>query len=167
MLIANTMAELAAGFLSRKARESAPNTPTTILSLKDLAANTITGCAAESDPASVAAAVSEWEDEALQLLKHKLSWTVLAHLRYDHGHSAVGADLLKRTGDAEEQAYRAGTSADMHLVDVFAEPAFFRREQPLHAHQNLLFRALEPEPQRCAQTLVTDREAFAQAAPVT
>ena len=38
MLIANTMAELAAGFLSRKARESAPNTPTTILSLKDLAA---------------------------------------------------------------------------------------------------------------------------------
>ena len=81
VLIANTMAELAAGFLSRKARESAPNTPTTILSLKDLAANTITGCAAESDPASVAAAVSEWEDEALQLLKHKLSWTVLAHLR--------------------------------------------------------------------------------------
>ena len=48
MLIANTMAELAAGFLSRKARESAPNTPTMILSLKDLAANTITGCAAES-----------------------------------------------------------------------------------------------------------------------
>ena len=43
VLIANTMAELAAGFLSRKARESAPNTPTTILSLKDLAANTITG----------------------------------------------------------------------------------------------------------------------------